>query len=316
MNRFAFRATRGPRGGPWAGAGAPADGPDHVVSLSVATLLDELTADLTDIRIQDPRAEARDVIAALCGESRFWPAVHREHTLPPDVVEGARAAAVLRRRGAPFAYAVGRASFRYLTLAVDDRVLIPRQETEQLVELVLASRASRPGGIVVDVGTGSGAIALALASEGTFDRVIATDLATGAIEVARANAGRLAPGARDIVEFRTGSGLRPVAGLTADVIVSNPPYVACDEAAGLPESVRDWEPPHALYGGATGLELTRELVDGAPSVLRPGGLLALESDMRRASQVAAWLAESSRFHGVRVCQDLAGRDRFVLATRA
>jgi release factor glutamine methyltransferase len=228
------------------------------------------------------------------------------------------AAAALRARGAPLAYAVGRAHFRHLTLDVDPRVLIPRPETEQLVDLVLAESAAHalPGeALVVDVGTGSGAIALAVATEGPFARVIGTDISLDALEVARRNASRLAGHGGARVELLHGSLLQPVraAGERAHVVVSNPPYIADGEAPSLPRSVRDWEPAVALYSGHDGLSATRRLVAEAVEVLMPGGLLAMEVDARRASLAAELVASESRFHAVRVILDFSGRERFVLA---
>jgi release factor glutamine methyltransferase len=231
------------------------------------------------------------------------------------VVNLAQAVAARRAQGMPFAYAVGRAAFRHLTLRVDERVLIPRQETELLVELVLA-RCPDVGGVVADVGTGSGAIAIALASEGRFDRVIATDVAADAVELARENAMVLDSRSTAHMEFRVGDLLNPLRGERLDVLVSNPPYIAYDEAAGLPPSVRDWEPVHALLTGSQGMDASRKLVDGAPSLVCSGGLLALEVDVRRALQVAELVASAGTWRDVQVIQDLAGRDRFVLATRA
>ena len=263
--------------------------------------------------VPDATAEARDLVAAVAEQGRFWPSLHSHAVAAPDIVDLAHSVARRRASGMPFAYAVGRAPFRHLTLCVDERVLIPRQETEVLVDLVLRHRDTR-GGVAADVGTGSGAIALALASEGNFDRIIATDVAADALMVARENALALGAKAR-MVEFRTGDLLAPIYGTTIDVLVSNPPYIAFDEAAELPASVRDWEPGHALFSGEHGLGVTRRIIDGAPALLCSGGLLALEVDSRRARQVAELVASGGAFHEVELHQDLAGRDRFVLAVR-
>jgi release factor glutamine methyltransferase len=117
------------------------------------------------------------------------------------------------------------------------------------------------------------------------------------------------------VEFRTGDLLTPLSGERLDVLVSNPPYIAFDEAGALPASVRDWEPSHALFSGRNGLDATNRIVRGAPELLCTGGLLALEVDCRRALTVAELVASNGAFSGVSVCQDLMGRDRFVLASR-
>jgi release factor glutamine methyltransferase len=225
---------------------------------------------------------------------------------------GSRRAAAHRAAGAPFAYAVGRSAFRNLTLHIDERVLIPRQETEMLVDEILTRERT---GLAIDVGTGSGAIALALASEGQFDRVIGTDVSSGAVSVARANGERLAPVLRAILDWREGALLAPVEGERARVLASNPPYIAFDEAVSLPDSVRDWEPPFALYSASGGMAATAGIIRGAPDVLEPGGLLVLELDSRRASLAAELALASGRYRDVSVRLDLAGRERFLIARR-
>ena len=282
---------------------------------TVAHAWNELEAVLHHAGVPEARAEARDLIAALLDVPRFWPAANRDAALDAETLLLARAAASRRARGAPFAYAAGRAAFRHLTLDVDERVLIPRQETEVLVDLVLEAGLA-PGGVAVDVGTGSGAIALALASEGAFERVIATDVSLDAIAVARANVALAAAALRAPVELRHGSLLAPVAGdVRARAVVSNPPYIAHEEAAQLPRSVRDWEPALALYSGAAGMAATAGIVREAAAVLEPGGLLALEVDSRRASLAAELVLADGRYEAVQVRLDLAGRERFVLARR-
>jgi release factor glutamine methyltransferase len=289
---------------------SPAD-----VTVTVGALVRELTDRLTAPCVEQPRDEARDLVATLLDVPRFWPTTHRDTIVEPHVVDAARRAATRRAAGAPFAYAAGRASFRHLTLDVDERVLIPRQETEVLVDEVLSAIGPRAGGVAIDVGTGSGAIALALASEGPFERVIATDVSLDALAVARHNAELLAPALRCPVEFRHGSYLAPLQGVTARCVVSNPPYIAYEEAASLPAGVRDWEPALALFSGHEGMAAIATIVQQAGAVLERGGLLALEVDARRASLAAELVAIDGRYRGVRVRLDLAGRERFVLAVK-
>jgi len=281
---------------------------------ALGTLLSELASDLDGAGVALARDEARDIVAAVLDVPRFWPSANTGTLVDATAVEEARQAAAARARGAPFAYAVGRAAFRYLTLAVDDRVLIPRQETEVLVDLVLeAEQGGR--GTLVDVGTGSGAIALALATEGNFERVIATDVSRAALDVAERNAAFVRDDLRAPVEFLHGSLLAPLAGLRVRALVSNPPYIAFAEIEELPASVRDWEPPLALLSADEGMATTRVIVRDAPSVLESGGLLALEVDTRRASLVAEALASNGSYRDVAVHLDLTGRERFVLARR-
>jgi release factor glutamine methyltransferase len=285
-------------------------------SATVRSLLLELTLRLADSSSVDrPEGEARELLAALLGVPRSWPSLNSGAAVEGGCRDRALAAAAKRVRGAPLAYCVGKAAFRHLTLEIDERVLIPRPETEQLVDVALSTVGGRAGGVAVDVGTGSGAIALALATEAAFDRVVATDVSLDALAVARWNAERLRATLRATVEFHHGSLLSPLGDLRARLIVSNPPYIANPEAAGLPASVRDWEPPIALLSGPDGLRATARLVRQAAERLLPGGALALEVDSRRAGTVADLAAADARFTDVKVINDLAGRERFVVARR-
>jgi release factor glutamine methyltransferase len=281
---------------------------------ALGTLLTELTTELESAGIALARDEARDIVAAVLDVPRFWPTTNKTALVDTTAVEEAVRAAEARARGAPFAYAVGRAAFRYLTLAVDERVLIPRQETEVLIDLVLQAEEGGHG-TVVDVGTGSGAIALALATEGRFDNVVATDVSRDALAVAEQNAAFLRDDLRAPVEFLHGSLLAPLRGMRVDALVSNPPYIAFAELDELPPSVRDWEPPLALVTGDHGLAATRAIIRAAPEIVVTNGLLALEVDTRRASLVAEAVASNAAYRDVSVRLDLTGRERFVLARR-
>lgn len=272
----------------------------------MAETLAAVVAEIADLL--GSRTEARNLVAAVLDRPRSWAVVHAAESISPDLLERARFAARKRSTGAPLAYAVGSAAFRHLTLRVDERVLIPRPETEMLVDLVLAECRT---GTVVDLGTGSGAIALSLATEGGFSRVLGTDISADALAVAAANAS--AVGASAMVEWRHGSWFAPLPKVRAAAIVSNPPYISYDEARGLESSVRDWEPPIALLAAENGMAAIRTIVRGAPKILDAGGLLALEVDARRASIAAELLLSDGRYADVRVRLDLAGRERFVLA---
>jgi|SRR5687768_1330770 len=285
----------------------------------IITVVEELTGVLRLAGIADPRRVATDIIAALLEVPRSWPVMNRESSIDSVTVSAARSAVQKLCRGAPFAYAVGTAAFRHLNLFVDERVLIPRPETEILVGEVLERMNARTRtdgwGTAIDIGTGSGAIALALASEGHFDRVIATDASVDALQVAAINLQRCARVLQSPVELAAGSFIAPVSGLRATVIVSNPPYVAFAEMEALPSSVRDWEPPLALFSGHDGMTATSAIVRGAETVLASGGILALEVDERRASLVSDLLMRRGAFADVGVRLDLTGRERFVFATR-
>jgi release factor glutamine methyltransferase len=280
---------------------------------TVGALIGELAAILTAGEVPHAGREARDIIAAMKDVPRFWPTVNKHVVMDGDERRFAREAAAKRVAGAPFQYAVGSAAFRKLTLAVDERVLIPRPETELIVDLVLQLTEAWPGGTAIDIGTGSGAIALSLAGEGTFTRVLAGDVSRDAIDVARANAERLKEPDRSKLEFRVGSLFAPFEGERARVVVSNPPYIAGFEAAELPASVRSWEPAVALFGGADGMTVIRDIIRGALEILEPNGWLVLEVDARRASWVVEALSMYDSYADIGVRLDLAGRERFVIA---
>ena len=286
---------------------------------SVLAIVEELTGTLRLGGIADPRRVATDIVAALLDVSRSWPVVNGDASVDGETAASARRAASLLCKGSPFAYAVGTAQFRHLTLEVDSRVLIPRPETEVLAGEVLDWTRERFGdeswGTAIDIGTGSGAIALSLACEGNFDSVIGTDASGDAVAVASANVLKCGELLRCGVEIRHGSLIAPVRAAKATVLVSNPPYIAFSEMESLPPSVRDWEPPLALFSGHDGMSATSAIVSQAADVLVSGGLLALEVDERRASLVAELVMRSGAYADVGVRLDLAGRERFVMASR-
>ncbi len=263
--------------------------------------------------VPEPRREAAELYAALAGSAAS--AAWLERGQPLDAAMASRLAEAAQRRAAgwPQAYAAGRANFRGWWLAVDRRVLIPRPETEGLVDVVLAWL--REEGLasprLVDAGTGSGAVAIALAGESAA-HVVATDASAAALDVARGNVA--AHGLPPRVELARGPWLAPLRGDTMDAVVSNPPYVATGEWERLEPGVRAFEPREALDGGPDGLGPTRTLVAQARHALRPGGLLALELDARRARE-SAELAAAVGFTSCVVLEDLSGRPRYLRARR-
>ena len=218
-----------------------------------------------------------------------------------------------RATGEPLQYVVGRWGFRTLDLLIDRRVLIPRPETEVVAGAAIgeARRLGRPV-TVVDLGTGSGAIGLSVAAEVAEASVWATDRSADALAVARANLAGLGRAATR-VRLVEGDWFAALPGeLRADVIVSNPPYVAVSD--DLPAEVADWEPVEALLAGARGLDDLARIVDEAPAWLVPDGALVVELAPSQASSVAE-RARSVGFADVEVRSDLSGRDRMVVARR-
>lgn len=283
-------------------------------AVTIGDLLDELAVALAKPGVPPARAVARDLIAGVLEQPRFWPSANQAREVSAEEEAAIRSAAERLAQGMPMQYAIGRAGFRHLTLQVDRRVLIPRPETELLVDLVIA--AQRGGkGTAVDVGTGSGAIALSLAAEAGFDEVIAIDLSPDALAVAESNLAAIPEDRRSRVRFMQGDLLAPILGRKVEVVVSNPPYISPAEARELPALVHDWEPHLALFAEDDGMAAIRALVPQAAEVLVVGGLLALEVDARRADRAAEIVAADGRFTEVEQRLDLTGRPRMVVARR-
>ncbi len=266
--------------------------------------------------VERGRLDAEHLLAHALGMPRLQLYLQFDRPLEPFELDRFRP--LLRRRAErePLQYILGRAAFRELDLVVDPRVLVPRPETEILVDEVLAWAAGRGRAdlTAVDLGTGSGAIALSLVREGPFARVVATDASEEALAVAALNAREA--GLEAHIELRHGSLFEPLAhGDRYDVVVSNPPYVAEAEAETLEPEVGTWEPAGALFGGPDGLSVLRSIVAGAWAFLHGGGLLALEVGASQAGQVVAAVEAEGGYDDVRVRRDLAGRQRVVMARR-
>lgn len=295
---------------------------------TVGALLEGLATRFGGANGPPARAEARDLIAAVLEAPRFWPSAHRELDLSAD--DRARVAQAAERfaLGMPFAYAVRRAQFRHASLYVDERVLIPRPETELIVDIVLQA-TSGGRGTAIDIGTGSGAIALALATEGGFGRVVGTDVSGDALAVAQLNAERILahaahatqdasshpPRSHPTIEWRRGAYFAPVMDLRAEVVVSNPPYISLREANELPALVRNWEPAIALFAEDDGMAAIAAIVRGAEAVLCTGGALVIEIDSRRAERAAELMHDAGCYRDVVIRTDLTGRPRFACARR-
>ncbi len=265
--------------------------------------------------VDGSRLDAEHLIAEALGTGRLQ--LYLQYDRPLDNEELAAFKPLLLRRGRrePLQYILGRTGFRELELKTDRRALIPRPETEVLVGEVLEWADSRATGMsALDIGTGSGAIALSLVVEGPFTRVVATDASEDALALARENAELV--GVDDALELRSGALFEPVeTGERYDVVVSNPPYVAEEDVPGLSPEITEWEPPQALFAGPGGMDVLRGLVDGAPDRLNGGGLLALEVGAGQAGDVAALIRERGAFEEPSIRRDLSGRPRVVMAVR-
>lgn len=258
-----------------------------------------------------PRLDAQLLLADVLQKDRVYLYTHFDQPLGPD--ELARYRALIQRRlgGEPVAYLLGKKEFRSLELAVDARVLVPRPDSEATVDAALAQLSPDGTGRVVDIGTGSGAIALALKKERPALEVFAVDRSHDAAAVARANADALGL-AITIVE---GDLLAPVAAHAPfALVVSNPPYIPSADIAALAPEVRK-EPLAALDGGADGLAVIRRLVSDAPPLLTAGGALVVEVGAGQAAAVAALFAADGRYAPATTTRDLAGIERVVSARK-
>jgi release factor glutamine methyltransferase len=218
-----------------------------------------------------------------------------------------------RSQGRPVAYITGSREFMGLDFAVDERVLIPRPETEVLVETVLAVARPLAAPTLADIGTGSGAIGVSLAVRRPDALVVATDLSADALDVARANAAR--HGVADRMRFLCGDLLTPLRdeGLRVDVLACNPPYIAPGDAAALPREIREFEPALAVVAPGSGESLHARLVAQAPGALKPGGWLVMEVAAGQAPRVVELVKQSGHFEFPRLHRDGLGWDRVVAA---
>jgi release factor glutamine methyltransferase len=292
---------------------------------------------LAERDVENARLNAEYLLGHVLGCDRM--ALYLQFDRPLDSEELGRYRPLLLRRAGrePLQYILGTAAFRELELAVDPRVLIPRPETEELVGAVLdwASDTGREGATALDLGTGSGAIALSLAREGRFSLVVAVDSSPDALDLARANESTVRDhvssvdtpnGSHDTlkppqetgvstVEFLEGDLFAPLGDRRFDVVVSNPPYLAESERAEMQPEVLDHEPVDALFAGADGLDIIRRLLEAAPKHLNPGGLLAVEIGAEQGASALDLARQTEGLTGISIRQDLAGRDRILLAER-
>jgi len=273
----------------------------------VGDLVGSASARLAAAGCESPEVDAAFIVSHVLGLSRSELALERSRAVTAHEKEAIAALVARREAREPLAYVLGEWGFRRLTLSVDRRVLVPRPETEVVVERCLARLVGVGEPRVLDVGTGSGAIALAIAVEHPGARVTGVDASPGALEVAGTNVVRTGI-AIELREWDLFTGLPDG---PWELVVSNPPYVLPEELDSLEPEVRDWEPRQALAG----VGATEAVARGARDVLPAGGALVLEVAAGDARRVAALLGELG-YADVRTTRDLAGRDRVVEGVRA
>ncbi len=258
------------------------------------------------------RRDAETLLLHVIGKSRAWLMAHQEDDFAGCTA--IRYAGLLDRRqkGEPIQYITGETEFYGLPFRVTPDVLIPRPETEHLVEKIVELAPLFPKPRIVDVGTGSGAIAIALAHEWPRAAVTATDISEAALALARENAERIGFASR--IRFLSGNLLAPVSGEQFDFVVSNPPYVPSTDSDSLSVEVRDHEPHIALFAGNDGLEIYRRLIPAAFAVLAPGGFIALEIGCGQQRAIQSLLT-SAGFHSIEFVPDLQNIPRVAVANR-
>lgn len=273
--------------------------------------LEEAVARLSASGVESPRVDAEVLLAHALGRSRTYLYAHLPDAVPPDA--GARFEALLRRRESrePLPYVLGIWEWLGLPFRVSPAVLIPRPETETLVEEV--ARRLDPGARVLDVGAGSGCISIGIARLAPGSSVTALELSETAAALARDNVERL--GLAERVTVIRGAFPAALPEGEFDALVSNPPYIPSREVDELPPELREHEPRLALDGGADGLDVLRLLARHGLRCVRPGGLLALETALGQPPSVIRLLREAGGWEQVEVLPDLAGVERFVLARR-
>jgi release factor glutamine methyltransferase len=267
--------------------------------------------------VESPRLAAERVLAHALGCRRVDLYLQTERVLAAAELDGARASVRALAAGVPLQYVVGETEFMGLAFRTDPRALIPRPETEILVDALLKRLRDRigPPARILELGTGCGAIAVALATGLPDAEVWCTELSPAAAALAAENCRRRSVAARvHVLVMDRFTALSPQLEGGFDCIASNPPYVRTDEMDGLPALVREHEPFVALHGGPDGLELHRTLCSEGLQFLAPGGTLGVEIGAEQAAPVRA-LFESAGLHDVTVLRDFAGRDRVVLGTR-
>lgn len=266
--------------------------------------------------LEAPRVEAERLVAAALSLSVSELGVSGGERVDPGGAAAVARAVSRRLEGQPLQHIEGTVDFRRVRLVSDGRALIPRPETEQLLDLVAAWCRDRGAPVdALDIGVGSGAIAIALLDEGIAGRVVGLDVSEDALDLARANARRAGAEGLELRLCPPDIWSALETGETFDLIISNPPYVTTSEWAGLDPVVRDHEPRAALDGGEDGLDVIRTVVSGAAARLREGGALFLEIGMSQGSEVMALLEAEPSLTDCCLGLDLAGRPRFASARK-
>ena len=271
----------------------------------------DITRALKESGFETPGLDALLIVAHVLNWEKERALAHRDEIFSEKQILMINESVTERLCGRPVAYITGKKEFYKNTFAVDERVLIPRGDTEILVEEALRIAGGMKGDIsILDLGTGSGAIGLSMACELKNATVVLSDISAEALEVASQNAENLGlTGRVKLIESDLFDGL---CGLKFDMILTNPPYISSDGMNALPPGIRQWEPYEALYGGSDGLSYYRSIFAHAPDYLNDGGIILAEIGEDQAVQVRE-IASGCGFNTIETLKDLAGLDRVISA---
>ncbi len=280
----------------------------------IAELLKEAVETLTAARVDNPRLDAEVLLAHLLQKERLFLLLHRDESVTEPLCEAYRLLVQRRAEREPVAYLTGSREFMSLPFQVRPGVLIPRPDTETLVELVIETYKNKKNVTILDLCTGSGAIAVSLAYYLPASRVTAVDISSVCLEIAQKNAEQ--NGVAERVAFHQGDVLGPLSHIgTYDCVVSNPPYIPTSALASLSPDVQAYEPHSALDGGEDGLLFYKHLAISCAHLLKPDGRLVMEIGHDQKDAVTQLMENSGFFEEIGICYDLAGIGRVVYGTR-
>ncbi len=280
-------------------------------------VLNQAVEKLRSEGVDRPRTNAELLLGAVLNVPKIELYLDRNLILTSQQIEKYSYFIQERISGRPLQYIIGSTEFYGLEFKVNESVLIPRPETETLVEEMIERLKNHPSPKIIDIGTGSGAIAISLAKNLNSAYIFATDISADALNVAKDNA-RMNK-AEDQIEFLFGDLFEPLQNRQLegkiDCVVSNPPYLSQEEFDHLPKDVRDYEPVVALKSGQEGISFHKRIIEGAVDFLKRDGILSLEMGLGQARQVAAFLEEFDKFKHVEIKKDLGGIERIVIAIK-
>jgi release factor glutamine methyltransferase len=285
--------------------------------VTIAEAIQRAAARLSAHKVPNARLDAEVLLCHALGRDRAWVLIHMQDQLDDQGLRIFEKSIDRRSVREPLQYITGSQEFWGLPFKVTPDVLIPRPETEFVVEAALKNITGHPAPVIIDLCTGSGCIVISLAKELAKARFFATDRSDRALHIAQENARQ--NGVADRIRFLEGDLFGPVEEMDLrgriDCIVTNPPYVRSDELVTLQPEVRDFEPEMALIAGPDGTEIAERILQEAPEYLKTGGLLIMEMGIGQAAALRKFLDDTGRFGSIELVKDLAGIDRVITAKK-